>query len=148
MEIMPDRYNGERVFLVFSMIGFSAMAIGQNAGLFPKAAKAEPAIKSVYSLLDRVPPIDVESKKEDSLELAAVKGSLQFEDVYFRYPSRPTNRVFSGLNFNVSAGEVVAFVGPSGSGKSTIIQLLERFYDPLDGKIFLGEQLASKFQTS
>ena len=43
-------------------------------------------------------------------------------------------QVLSSLSFVVRAGETVAFVGESGSGKSTIIQLLQRFYDPLQGQ--------------
>ena len=52
----------------------------------------------------------------------------------FAYPSRPEVQVLSSLSFMVRAGETVAFVGESGSGKSTIIQLLQRFYDPLQGQ--------------
>ena len=63
-----------------------------------------------------------------------MKGELQFKGVSFAYPSRLEVQVLSSLSFVVRAGETVAFVGESGSGKSTIIQLLQRFYDPLQGQ--------------
>ena len=43
------------------------------------------------------------------------------------------------VNFNINVGETTAIVGPSGSGKSTIIQMIERFYDPIEGDIFIDD---------
>lgn len=60
---------------------------------------------------------------------------IGFHDVHFHYPSRPTSKVLSGLNFVVRQGETLALVGPSSQGKSTIIQLLENFYHPTSGRI-------------
>lgn len=55
--------------------------------------------------------------------------------VHFRYPARPDTEVLHGLSLTIQPGETVAMVGTSGCGKSTTVQLLERFYDPEDGKI-------------
>ncbi|UWQ73255.1 ABC transporter transmembrane domain-containing protein [Leisingera sp. M658] len=68
---------------------------------------------------------------------APVKGEIQFDNVSFRYPSRPDVSALDAVSLAVKPGETVAFVGPSGAGKTTIIQLLQRFYDPNQGAVKL-----------
>ena len=55
----------------------------------------------------------------------------------FSYPARPGVGVLKGIDFEVSPGETVALVGPSGAGKSTILQLMLRFFDPIQGTVEL-----------
>ena len=62
-------------------------------------------------------------------------GNVHFEAVNFNYPSRSDIPILQGLNLKVKKGETLALVGSSGCGKSTIIQLLERFYDPREGRV-------------
>ena len=64
-------------------------------------------------------------------------GEINFSDVTFTYPSRADEAALSNVNLSIQPGETIALVGLSGAGKSTIIQLLQRFYDPDEGKIFL-----------
>lgn len=66
-----------------------------------------------------------------------IKGNLEFSNVVFAYPSRPKQRVCRHLSFTVGAGTSAALVGRSGCGKSTCIQLLQRFYDPIEGTVTL-----------
>lgn len=65
---------------------------------------------------------------------------MGFEDVRFNYPARPDVPVLKGLRLRVKKGQTLALVGSSGCGKSTTIQLLERFYDPQQGKV-VGEHI-------
>ena len=58
---------------------------------------------------------------------------MEFKNVEFKYPTRPTVPVLQGLNIQVNPGQTLALVGSSGCGKSTTIQLLQRFYDPVLG---------------
>ena len=64
--------------------------------------------------------------------------AIKFQNVQFRYPTRPEVSVLKGLSFEVMPGENISIVGPSGSGKSTIISLLERFYEPTAGSILVN----------
>ena len=64
-------------------------------------------------------------------------GTLEFEDVAFRYPTRPEVAALTNFNLSVKRGETLAVVGPSGAGKSTLFQLAQRFYDPHAGSVRL-----------
>ena len=68
-----------------------------------------------------------------------INGHVDFKDVTFHYPTRPTIAALDSFSFSVSPGETVALVGPSGAGKSTVFQLLMRFYDPSAGFVGLDE---------
>ena len=72
----------------------------------------------------------------DAKELMNPQGNIEFKNVSFEYPD-DHNKVFSGLNLKVKAGEKIAFVGPSGGGKTTLCNLIPRFYDVTEGEIFL-----------
>ena len=64
-------------------------------------------------------------------------GAVAFDDVTFRYPTRPERPALDHFSLDVAPGETVALVGPSGAGKTTVFQLLLRFYDPQGGAITL-----------
>ncbi len=63
------------------------------------------------------------------------RGQLEFQNVGFRYPTRPEVSALENFSLKVNPGETVAVVGPSGAGKSTLFQLAQRFYDPETGAI-------------
>ncbi|CBI16826.3 unnamed protein product, partial [Vitis vinifera] len=90
--------------------------------------EATAAATRIFEITDRIPEIDSENEKGKIL--AYVRGEIEFKEVEFSYPSRPTTKILQGFNLKVKAGKTVGLVGGSGSGKSTIISLLERFYDP------------------
>ena len=71
---------------------------------------------------------------EQPVKLPQIKGELRFENVWFRYAGRD---VLQGFSLDIRPGERVALVGTSGGGKSTILKLINRFYDPQRGAIFL-----------
>lgn len=62
-------------------------------------------------------------------------GSIQFDRVTFRYPTRVEQIALADFTLSVAPGETVAVVGPSGAGKSTLFQLVQRFYDVEAGEI-------------
>ena len=64
-------------------------------------------------------------------------GTLDYEDIGFRYPTRQDVAALDHFNLRVKSGETLAVVGPSGAGKSTLFQLALRFYDPQAGAVRL-----------
>ena len=62
-------------------------------------------------------------------------GSIEFDHVTFRYPTRPEVSALRDFSLAVASGDTVAVVGPSGAGKSTLFQLVQRFYDPEAGEV-------------
>ena len=62
----------------------------------------------VFELIDRVPEIDHKAGKFQPPEL---KGKVEFQDVWFSYPTRPDVQVLKGVTFTAQPGEVVALVG-------------------------------------
>lgn len=69
-----------------------------------------------------------------------VRGELEFRNVSLHYESRPTVPALNDVSFQIRQGENVAFVGRSGAGKSSTIHLIERFFDPTSGQVFLDGQ--------
>merc|ERR1712070_972436 len=59
------------------------------------------------------------------------EGQGELAQVNFAYPTRKTAKIFDHIDLTIPGGKVVALVGSSGSGKSTVVQLIERFYDPI-----------------
>ena len=99
-------------------------------------SSARGAAVDVIELLDSKPDIDASS--DEGIIPKEVIGRIRFEGIHFRYPTRPGVRVLRELSLTVEPGSFVAIVGPSGSGKSTTIQLVERFYDPLVGDVYVS----------
>lgn len=66
-----------------------------------------------------------------------LKGEIRFVDVSFAYPTRSEQIVLKDFNLTLKPGQTVALVGSSGSGKSTVASLLERFYEPTKGDIYI-----------
>jgi len=73
----------------------------------------------------------------DKTRLTNLEGDIEFANVSFRYPSREQVTVLNEISFKIKAGSTVALVGSSGCGKSTCIQLLQRFYDVIDGRVLI-----------
>uniref|UniRef100_A0A8K9XY09 ATP-binding cassette sub-family B member 5 n=1 Tax=Oncorhynchus mykiss TaxID=8022 RepID=A0A8K9XY09_ONCMY len=125
----------ENVFLVFSVIIFAAMNIGESASFAPDFAKAKAAAGRILGLLEKKPEIDIYS--EEGEKPTDFVGDIEFRGIHFAYPTRQNVRVLQGLNVSVGPGQTLALVGESGCGKSTSIQLLERFYSPAEGQVLV-----------
>jgi ATP-binding cassette subfamily B (MDR/TAP) protein 1 len=128
--------GGVIVTIMFSTV-FSAMTLGSMAPHLKAIAEAQIAGKLAYDTIDHVPKIKAQEQGTKVLKREEVRGRYEFREVEFIYPSRPDHKILKAFSCVFEEGKTTALVGPSGSGKSTIIQLLERFYDPVAGQIFL-----------
>ena len=90
----------------------------------------------VFDILDAEPSIKEISSAQN---LNIKKGNVVFEEVNFSYPNTQEQAI-KNINISIKGGTTTALVGHSGAGKSTIINLLPRFYDPKEGKIYIDEQ--------
>ena len=136
--IASGEYSLTQFFICFTAIIFGAQSAGTIFSFAGDMGKAKQAAQQLKRLFDRRPTIDTWSTDGQSIE--HVEGHIEFRDVHFRYPTRPDVPVLRGLNLTVNPGQYVALVGASGCGKSTTIALLERFYDPLTGGVFVDGQ--------
>jgi len=123
---------------------FGSMQAGNVFSFVPDVSSAKGAGSDIIKLIDFRPEIDAESTEGKKVPTENVRGQIRLENIHFRYPTRPGVRVLRDLSLKVKPGTYIALVGASGSGKSTVIQLIERFYDPLAGQIYLDDELISE----
>jgi ATP-binding cassette subfamily B protein len=103
------------------------------------------SLEHIFGILDNQEYI---GDMPDAVNLKNPKGEICFDHVSFRYGNSKTP-LLDDINFVVKPGQSVAIIGPSGSGKSTLISLIQRFYDPEEGSIYLdGIDLKSIKQKS
>ena len=81
--------------------------------------------------------LDFESNVENGSEECKGFESLEFKNVYFKYPSAE-KCTLENVSFKINKGETLALVGVNGAGKSTLVKLLLRFYDVTEGEILLN----------
>jgi ATP-binding cassette subfamily B protein len=110
-------------------------AFGALSDVYGSLLQAAGAASRLNELLIAQPEIAAPERPQALPEPA--RGSLSFDHVTFRYPTRPEVPAIADFSLTVEPGETVAIVGPSGAGKSTIFQLAERFYDPQLGSVRL-----------
>ena len=105
--------------------------------------RAQVSGKEIIDVIDRKPLIDSPENLDQSVKNIDVQDGIKFNNVRFRYPTAPEHvkDVFTDASFKILSGTSTAIVGPSGSGKSTIVQMINRFYDPLEGNISYGSTL-------
>ncbi|MBS0255099.1 MAG: ATP-binding cassette domain-containing protein [Proteobacteria bacterium] len=115
--------------------GLVAGAFGALTEVYADLVRAAGAASRLNELLNEQPTIAAPARP---IALPSPpRGSLAFDQVTFRYPTRPDSAALNSFSLTVEPGETVAIVGPSGAGKSTLFQLAQRFYDPATGTIKL-----------
>jgi ATP-binding cassette subfamily B protein len=110
-----------------------AGAVGTISEVIGDLQRAAGATERLFEILE----VQAEIRAPDNPVALPVqaRGSVSFDHVVFRYPSRPDAPALDDFSLEIAAGEKVALVGSSGAGKTTVFQLLLRFYDPQAGAV-------------
>jgi ATP-binding cassette subfamily B protein len=118
---------------LLAFLGFLAVLAAPVQGLttlYQTVRKASVAIEAIFSILE------TERAVEDApgaRQIEGLRGDISFENVWFSY--QHDRFVLRGINLNMGAGQTVALVGPSGGGKTSLAVLLQRLYEPQEGRI-------------
>ncbi|ETN98901.1 ATP-binding cassette transporter, subfamily B, member 26, group MDR/PGP protein PpABCB26 [Reticulomyxa filosa] len=135
---------GDMFGCYFSFI-IAGMALGEAGSVATDLTNGTSSANQFYHIQQR----NVEMKQADIddpiVKKQPLKGEIEFRNVSFVYPTSPDKLVITNLSFKVRHGQTFAIVGPSGSGKSTIVSLLERYYDPKFGEIFVDGELIHNY---
>lgn len=129
-----------------AFIFYAAMVAGAVAAVSEAMSdfnRANGAADRICQLLDSRP--SVSSHNAPRINLPVTRGDLRFEDLSFSYPTRSESKAIDQLTLDIHGGQTVALVGPSGAGKSTLFHLLQRFYDPQQGRILIDGQAIAGF---
>ncbi|EEF47170.1 ABC transporter B family member 11 [Ricinus communis] len=133
--ILEKGYTGGEVINVILVVLTGSTSLGQASPCMSAFAAGQAAAYKMFETIGRKPEIDAydtSGKVSDD-----VHGSIELKEVYFSYPARPDEQIFSGFSLSIPSGMTAALVGQSGSGKSTVISLVERFYDPQSGEVLI-----------
>ncbi|EYU38561.1 hypothetical protein ABFS82_12G143200 [Erythranthe guttata] len=132
---------------VFMVLMVSANGAAETLTLAPDFIKGGRAMRSVFSLLDRRTEIDPDDPPEttNNSNPEKLRGEVEFKHVDFSYPNRPDVSIFRDLNLRARPGKTLALVGPSGCGKSSVISLIQRFYEPSSGRVFVDGKDIRKY---
>jgi ATP-binding cassette subfamily B (MDR/TAP) protein 1 len=123
---------------------FIYRSLGQASPLMSAFAAGQAAAFKMFETINRKPQIDAYDTR--GLQLDDIRGDIELRDVCFSYPARPEDQIFNGFSLSIPSGTTTALVGQSGSGKSTVISLIERFYDPQAGEVFIDKINLREFQ--
>ncbi|CAF1032346.1 unnamed protein product [Adineta steineri] len=129
--------NGEmsfhEVYRIAAVILTATVRIGKSTGENLNLSKAKYSATRILDLIKRKSQID--PYDDSGIILEDITGRIEFEHVHFRYPSRRSVETLKNFSLICTNNSSTDLVGSSGSGKTTVIDLLQRFYDPLEGQI-------------
>ena len=125
---------------VATMMTFFGLLVGVSdparklADVVALVQNAAAGADRIFNMLDRQPGIQDPPRPQS---LPSPPYSITFENLTFHYS--PDEPLFDQLNLRIGPGETLAVVGPNGCGKSTLVNLVPRFYDPLEGRVRLDK---------
>ena len=133
LDVQAGEITGGTIAAFVITAGLVGGAFGSLAEVYGDLLRAAGAAQRLGELLATRPVIAAPARPQ-ALP-SPPRGSVAFQNVTFRYPTRPDDKALNDFTLTVEPGETVAIVGPSGAGKSTLFQLIARFYDPQAGSV-------------
>jgi len=142
-EVLAGRLTAGQLFMFLILTLTIAGSIGQFSGLWTGLQEALGATKRLFEILDTHADI---ADAPDAQPLPRVEGHITFDNVTFAYSDNPDSRILCNVSFEARPGEVLALVGPSGAGKTTLVNLIPRFFDPIEGRVCVDHHDANSVQ--
>jgi len=120
---------------IVSFMGFATLLVARlegAVGFVSNLLFQSPSLLEFFQVLDTKSTVP---ERADALDLPRAQGHVRFENVGFAYPGG--GRILSGIDFEALPGRTIALVGQTGAGKSTAMALMQRLWDPVEGRVTL-----------
>jgi ATP-binding cassette subfamily B protein len=120
---------------IVSFMGFATLLVARLEGAVAFVSNLlfqSPSLLEFFQVLDTKSTVP---ERADALDIPRAQGHVRFENVGFAYPGG--GRILSGIDFEALPGRTVALVGQTGAGKSTAMALMQRLWDPVEGRVTL-----------
>jgi ATP-binding cassette subfamily B protein len=122
-------------FVAFNMM--KGYVIGPVISLANLWDELQEVLISIERLNDVFEAIPEEPAQVTTLVMPTIQGTIEFEDVTFRYCEDTERNTLQNISFIANPGQTIAIVGRSGSGKTTLVRLLQGLYRPDRGRVLV-----------
>ena len=110
------------------------MSLMMLSMVFVMITMAEESAKRIVEVLTEESSL----KNPENPVMAVKDGSIDFDNVSFKYSKKADRMALKDINLHIRSGEVIGIIGGTGSSKSTLIQLISRLYDTTEGTVKVG----------
>ncbi len=130
--VVGNMQTGELISFV-SYVNQILMSLMMIANVFVNLVMSRASLQRISDVLAEEPDI-----QDGSGEAQAADGSIDFENVSFKYNKDASEKVLEGIDLHIASGQTVGIIGGTGSAKSTLVQLIPRLYDVSEGRVLVG----------
>ena len=110
------------------------MSLMMISMIFVMLTMSKTSAERIMEVLDEESTI----KNPENPVMEVADGSIDFENVAFRYSGGADKNVLENVNIHIKSGETIGIIGGTGSSKSTFVQLIPRLYDVSEGSVKVG----------